>query len=149
MRVYITGRSRVDPAQLPPNVVLTGYLSRADYQELLHTVDAVMVLTTAEENLVCGGYEAVAAGKPLIVSGTDALRGLYRQGAIFTTNDSAGLARSIERAREQRAELAAAIVEQKRTMESEWDACWATLLAEIGVSQAEPAPVRDTVAAAI
>jgi glycosyltransferase involved in cell wall biosynthesis len=146
VRVYVSGRSPLAPGDVPAGVVPTGYLPRQDYQNLLATVDAVMVLTTAEENLVCGGYEAVAAGKPVLLSDTQALRALFRKGSVFTRNDAASIARSIRELRERHAELQRSVRDQKVEMSDDWSRLWQLVLRQAGVAPAaEPSPVPAAV----
>ena len=82
--VYITGRSRNQEAAygsaLPENVVLTGYLTETDYVAMLFACDVVLDLTTRDHCLVCGGYEAVAAERAVILSATEALKLYFHRG---------------------------------------------------------------------
>jgi len=97
--VYITGnpRHRRDDLlrQAPPNVVFTGFLPEADYVALLRSVDAVIDLTTRDDCLVCGAYEGVAAGQPLILSDTAATRAYFSRGVRYTDNSSADIAMAV------------------------------------------------------
>lgn len=136
--LYISGRARLLSSQVPPNVELTGYLPLDEYQRLLQSVDAIMVLTTAEENLVCGGYEAVAARKPLILSGTVALRDYFRRGVVYTTNDADAIAAAIVGALEQLPTLSAEISTLRSTLLAEWERDWDKVLEEVGVER----PIR-------
>ena len=130
-RIYISGRNPLDPDQVTEHVVLTGFLPRDEYQNLLRSVDAVMVLTTAEENLVCGGYEAVGAEKPLILSDTAALRGLFRKGTVFTQNDRRAIASAISDLRMARRELERDVAALKTEMATSWREQWRTMLGEL------------------
>jgi glycosyltransferase involved in cell wall biosynthesis len=98
VRLYITGKSSSVRAALrrtaPPNVVFTGFLSEEDFIGMLHSVDAVVVLTTAEACMLCGCYEAVAAGAPLVTSNKKALRDYFTE-AIFVDNTPEGIAAGI------------------------------------------------------
>jgi glycosyltransferase involved in cell wall biosynthesis len=97
--VYITGNPGWQGAALkasaPPNVVFTGFLPEADYIELLHSVDVVVDLTTRADCLVCGAYEGVAAGKPLILSDSDMTRAHFSQGVRYTDNSADDLVMAI------------------------------------------------------
>jgi glycosyltransferase involved in cell wall biosynthesis len=88
--IYITGNSKGKEHQtgqpLPGNVVLTGYISEQQFNNMLFACDAVMVLTTRENCLLCGAYEGVAAGKPLLLSNTRALRNYFSRGAVYAEN---------------------------------------------------------------
>jgi glycosyltransferase involved in cell wall biosynthesis len=123
-RIYISGKGPLEQRQVPSNVVLTGYLPRKQYEDLLHSITAVIVLTTAEDNLVCGGYEAVAAGKPLILSDTRALRELFGRGAVFTRNQAEAIAKAmdavLDHAPARRGEVEALRAEMNVMWRSQW-----------------------------
>ena len=90
--VYITGKSEgklPSGTTLPPNVVLTGYVDEETYVGLLFACDVVLDLTTWEDCLLCGGYEAVSAERPVVLSGTAALRSFFNKGALYTDNTPA------------------------------------------------------------
>lgn len=102
--IYITGNGGKSvgdiKGMLNRNVVLTGFLSNEEYESLLCSCDAVMVLTEREDCLVCGAYEGISANKPLILSDTKALREYFNLGSTYTGNESGQIAESINRARE-------------------------------------------------
>ena len=97
--VYVTGNPRHRAAQLnalaPPNVKLTGFIREDDYVALLRTADVIIDLTTREDCLVCGAYEAVAAEQPMILSGTSAIRSYFNRGVRYTDNTATDLAAAI------------------------------------------------------
>lgn len=96
--IYITGnyhKVNLKPDKMPSNVILTGYIPEKEYISLLYSVDAVIDLTTRENCLVCGAYEGLAAGKPLILSNTHALQNYFYQGVIFIDNSAAELVKAI------------------------------------------------------
>jgi len=97
--LYITGndrgRSQRLTKKLPSNVVLTGYLDDASYVEMLYSCDVIIDITDRENCLVCGAYEALAAGTPLIVSGSDALKDYFSKGVLFTNNSSVDIAEKV------------------------------------------------------
>ena len=113
--IHITGNFRkviTDEQIVPQNVRLTGFLSEEEYVAMLKDCDAIMVLTHREDCLVCGGYEAVAAGKPLLLSDTQALRDHFDAGCVYTVNDAGSIADAVadlqthaDSLREQIAEL--------------------------------------------
>lgn len=120
--VYITGNpqgrdDRLRP--LPENVVLTGYVSEARYLGLLRACDVVVDLTTREDCLVCGAYEALAMGKRLVTSGSRALREYFRAGALYTDNSAQDLAAKIMEAM-QSEELPHAASDVHRQLVEEW-----------------------------
>ena len=66
-----------------PNVELTGFVADEDYAALLVRADAVVVLTTREDTLLSGAWEAIALGRPLVLSDTAALRGTFEVGPAY------------------------------------------------------------------
>ena len=99
IRIYITGNSRGRErglqGPLPPNVVLTGYVAEPEFQRLLFSCDAVMDLTTRENCLLCGAYEATAAERPMLLSDTRCLRDYFDRGAVYADNTAAGIAAAV------------------------------------------------------
>ena len=78
-----------------PRVRFTGYLPDSDYLKMLSTSDVVMDLTRREDCLVCGAYEAIAVGVPLVLSDTIALRTYFRRGVVYTRNEPKEIATAL------------------------------------------------------
>jgi glycosyltransferase involved in cell wall biosynthesis len=80
----------------PSNVVLTGFLSDEKYDMLLNSVDAVLVLSTDDYPVrPRGAGEAIAAGKPLIVSRNHATQHHFYKGTALIDNNSRGIVEAI------------------------------------------------------
>jgi len=98
--VRITGRPKPAYARLlqgaPDNFVPTGFIPDSQYFALMARCDAVLAVTTRPCTLVCGAYEALALGKPLILGDSDALRDYFDDGAVYTDATVPGLIRSLE-----------------------------------------------------
>lgn len=122
--IYITGNSRGKEQQLgttlPANVVLTGYLHEQEFNALLFRCDVAMVLTTRDNCLLCGAYEGVAAGKPLLLSDTRALRNYFSKGAVYIENTADLIARGIEDSRSRHASIRQEVAELKNMRNSEY-----------------------------
>jgi glycosyltransferase involved in cell wall biosynthesis len=121
--LFVSGdyrRARLDPSAVPPNVVLTGFLPEADYLSLLCSADVVVDLTTREDCLVCGAYEAVATGKPLVLSDTAANRGFFYCGAVFVRNSAAAISEGIRAAVAQRDRLAQEVAALRQSLQKDW-----------------------------
>lgn len=122
--LYITGNSEKltnDLAQsVPSNIILTGFLSEQRFVDMLFSVDAIMVLTTADCTMLCGCYEALAAGKPLITSDKDVLRE-YFYGAVFVDNSVSGLADGIHKVIEKLDVHKKNTCEMRDKLKIEWD----------------------------
>jgi glycosyltransferase involved in cell wall biosynthesis len=119
--VFITGRYRgQDPLPVPSNVRLTGFLPEEAYVSLLGSADVIVDLTAIEDCLVCGAYEAVALGRPLVTSDTAALRQYFRRGTVYSRHDSASLAAAITHALANRERLAAEMRSLKPDLMAAW-----------------------------
>jgi glycosyltransferase involved in cell wall biosynthesis len=108
--VRATGRPKPRHSALlgrkPGNFLPTGFLADADYLRLLAGADAVVVLTTMPSTLLCGAYEALALGKPLLLSGSRALREYFTAGAVhLETHHPEEIARKLRLLLARRAEL--------------------------------------------
>ncbi|HEY5997805.1 MAG TPA: glycosyltransferase [bacterium] len=78
----------------PSNVVFTGFMAEDEYLATLCASDAVIALTTSDHTMLCGCYEAVAAGKPLITSDKKVLVD-YFSGARFVSNEADSIREAI------------------------------------------------------
>jgi glycosyltransferase involved in cell wall biosynthesis len=133
--IYITGdpRARLDLRAWPDHVVFCGRVPWERYDQLLRSVNGVIDLTTREHCLVCGAYEAVTAGKPMILSRTGTLMSYFNRGAVFTDNQASSSPHSICRAivelRSREAELQAEVAILRRELTQDWDKRLQALLA--------------------
>jgi glycosyltransferase involved in cell wall biosynthesis len=100
--VNVTGKVEANrhliTSEPPANVNFTGFLPEQEFVSLLATSAVVIDLTTWDDCLVCGGYESMALGTPLILSDTPVNRQTFRRGALFCNNTSAGIAQAIDQA---------------------------------------------------
>ena len=133
--VFVTGNYRkrgLDPAMLPPHVRLTGYLSEHDYVNLMASASVVMDLTSREDCLVCGAYEALALGKPMILSDTKANREYFSSGVVYTRHDPDALQASMCEAIERRQELAREVAGLRTRRSEEWEVNMTRLRQRLG-----------------
>lgn len=105
--LVLTGRPNRS-LELPANVTCSGFLPEQSYVDLLAGADAVAVLTTREDTLLAGAWEGVALRRPLVLSGTRALRETFTAGAVFAVNTGSGLRAAIDEALARGPELSAA-----------------------------------------
>ena len=122
--IYVTGdysKGKISTADLPENVILTGFILESEYFEMLNSVDATIDLTTRENCLVCGAYETVAVEKPMILSKTKALMDYFSMGAIYTENTLEGIEKAILEVIERKAELTAQVKEWKAIRQVQWE----------------------------
>lgn len=124
-RLFISGNSKgkekVFNDIIPSNVKLTGYLSEQDYINLLCNSNLCIVLTTRNDCMVCGAYEAIAAGKSLLLSNTPVLKSYFGNYAQFTDNDGKSIAQSIIAIMNARADVNEHIV-SRMAIQNKWEA---------------------------
>jgi glycosyltransferase involved in cell wall biosynthesis len=123
LSLTVTGRPRgmyADAARRSARVRLSGFVSDAEYVQMLETARVVVDLTTREDCLVCGAYEALALGRPLVVSDSRALRELLKDGAAFAANEPAAIARAIVEVSQSEHEWAARCAARREAYILEW-----------------------------
>jgi glycosyltransferase involved in cell wall biosynthesis len=124
INIHITGSLKRAPRRLltdvPSSVSFTGYLPEEEYIELLNSVDVVMDLTDREGCLVCGAYEAVAAGRPLITSNSKTLMSYFDRGSVYADNTTEGIAQAITSAIKNITVLEREIEHLKHVRSAEW-----------------------------
>ena len=119
--------------ELPPNVRLTGFLLDAAYWQLLAQAVVVCDLTLKSDCLVCGAYEALAVGKPMVLSDNPATREIFGPAAILTGSTADEIARAVATAIEQRDRLEANARDLRDAFPTIWQtqaaAAWNAILA--------------------
>ncbi|HUV37680.1 MAG TPA: glycosyltransferase [Patescibacteria group bacterium] len=123
VHIYVTGRFRRvgwAPEEMPPNVHLTGFLSEEAYVELLNSADAVMILTSQPDCLVCGAYESVSLNKPMILSNEEALRRYFSRGAVYVDNAAESIAAGIAAVIPDVERLSHDVAVLRETLEKDW-----------------------------
>jgi glycosyltransferase involved in cell wall biosynthesis len=105
--LFVSGNYRkasIEPAQFPW-VRFLGFVPYEVYCNYLRSCALIVDLTVLEDCLVCGAYEALAAGKPLVLSRTRALQDYFGTAAVLTDNTTASIAECVERAYDEREQL--------------------------------------------
>lgn len=122
--IYITGDSKgrelAFGSSLPPNVHLTGFLPEEEYVRLLYGVDLTVDLTSRDDCLVCGAYESVAAGTPMLLSDTPTTRDYFSRGAVYTHNDATAIAEKLDLARSRHPELKQEVAQLGAELTERW-----------------------------
>jgi glycosyltransferase involved in cell wall biosynthesis len=124
VHLYVTGDvGKASPSLLetaPANVTFTGFLSDDDYLKLLRGADAIMALTDQDFTLQLGGVEAVAVGKPIIMSDLSFLREYFNRGTIHVPNTPDGVCQGIIELRNDLGRLSKEIPALRRVHQEEW-----------------------------
>ncbi len=128
--LVLTGSPRVE-LDRPPNVELAGFLAEDDYVTRLRTADAIVVLTTREDTLLSGAWEALAVGRPLVLSGTTALRETFGDGPAYVGDDAASIAAGVDAVLADPVAAAASTNRLRETFQAANDAALAELAARL------------------
>lgn len=125
-RFHVTGNDRkLAPelrAQVPPNVRLTGFLPEHDYWVLMDECHVVLDLTRMPDCLVCGAYEALAFGRPMILSDDAAGRELFGDSAVFAEATPESIAAALRESRQRLEQLNTLIEPARDAFRSRWSA---------------------------
>lgn len=90
-------KANVIPADYPL-VTFLGFVSEREFYNHLFSSELVIDLTENENCLVCGAYESLAAGKPVILSDQKVLRQYFTGGAVFTENSCKAIEDAVKNA---------------------------------------------------
>jgi glycosyltransferase involved in cell wall biosynthesis len=124
LELYVTGNhhklDQTIAARVPPNVRFTGFLDELDYWSLLRSADAIVDLTLMDDCLVCGAYEALALGKPMLLSNNAASVELFGECAVFTNNTAADIRSALEHLKRERGRLQAAAERRRSELAEQW-----------------------------
>lgn len=121
--IYITGNSSkkgIYKEHVPDNVILTGFMPEDEFNRMLHSVDIIMDLTTRDNCLVCGAYEATAVGKPMILSDSKVIKEYFYKGALYTDNSSDDIAAKVLEAIKKVEEIRRDVNDLKKELEVRW-----------------------------
>ncbi|AMN47451.1 hypothetical protein ACG33_10141 [Steroidobacter denitrificans] len=126
IQLYVTGNPEKLTEKirnsLPENITLTGFLSENNYWSILASANAIMDLTTMDNCLVCGAYEAIALEQPLLLSKNAASMELFSDFAVFTTNTTQGLISAINQLRLRHQDIRTAFPIARQLFEKKWNA---------------------------
>jgi glycosyltransferase involved in cell wall biosynthesis len=121
---YVTGDHRdLEPglaAAAPSNVSFTGFLSEPQYWSALRHADLIVDLSLIDNCLVCGAYEALAVGTPLVLSRNAAAIELFSEVARFADNSSTSIANAIREVRTHAADLRARAPQVREKLRADW-----------------------------
>jgi glycosyltransferase involved in cell wall biosynthesis len=123
LRMTITGKPKGKYGELAKQTAkinVPGFLPDQAYVSLLRNARVIVDLTTREDCLVCGAYEALAVGRPLVVSDTRALRSLLREGAVYCENQAASIAQAITFASHSEQEMSSRCSARRESYLREW-----------------------------
>jgi glycosyltransferase involved in cell wall biosynthesis len=120
--IYVTGRipGNLKGRVFSKNLHLLGFVSWEDFDLLLQSCDGIIDLTTRENCLVCGAYEAVSVGTPGILSDKEALKEYFNKGFCYTDNTSGNLAEAVLRLLHDKESLIDQVAQLKKELKTNW-----------------------------
>lgn len=130
-RFHVTGRDSKLAAALrerkPANVRLTGFLDEDSYWRLMADSHLVLDLTLMPNCLVCGSYEALAMGRPMVLTQSPGSAKLFGRIAVLAQTTQQDIARAVAQARSDYAALVANVGPARQEFVERWDSAAAEL----------------------
>ncbi len=118
---YLTGDNRkCRNIPISRNVTQTGYLPELEYWGLLMGADIIVDLTYRSDCLVCGAYEAIALGKPLVLSDTQVNKSYFSTAAMYSSNNAESIAEALRDARSSLPLLRPQMEEARAKLTEKW-----------------------------
>lgn len=87
IKLYWTGKIPQNisiPKDKPSNLIFTDYISFDEYYKLIANASSILALTTEEDCLQSGAYEALAVETPMVITDSIALKAYFQNSAIYT-----------------------------------------------------------------
>jgi len=78
------------------------------------------VLVNRDLTLLCGAYEAVAVGKPLITSDWPVLRNYFSSGTLYVDNTPESIRDGVQRVAQGREQLSREMQQLKHSLDRNW-----------------------------
>ncbi|MBT8390615.1 MAG: glycosyltransferase [Ignavibacteria bacterium] len=111
-----------------PNIHFTGYVSYDEYYNLIKNAKCLIALTTEEDCLQSGAYEAISVEVPVVLSDTISLRKFFGSTATYTRNEPLAICNAINTAISQSDTLIAEMQNLKLRRKNEFEKKIETIL---------------------
>ena len=102
------------------NVGFLGYLDDSAYWQAMVDSHVVLDLTLMPDCLVCGAYEAVAIGRPVVLSDTPVQRAYFRDAARYTIPEESSITDCLRALRREYLLAVAQVTRRREEMSREW-----------------------------
>jgi len=89
IKLYWTGRIPQNisiPKDKPSNLIFTDYISFEEYYKLISNASSILALTTEDDCLQSGAYEALAVQTPMVLTDSLALRAYFGNSALYSNH---------------------------------------------------------------
>lgn len=124
-RFFITGNDAKLAADvrsdIPKNVALTGFLSEEEYWQRMISSHVVLDLTLMPNCLVCGAYEGLALGRPMILSANPPTEAIFGQAAVLTLPFATDIRAALLEARSRYTVLATNVEKARDAYRAHWE----------------------------
>jgi len=124
LKIYVSGKPKFQYKNLintkPNNIELTGFVDDTQFFELMARVDAVIAISKAPATLVCGAYEAIALGKPVLVGDSKELKEYFSSGVLYTNSTPEDIYEKIQQLIENTTKLRAEVNKLFNDRSLEW-----------------------------
>lgn len=128
--IYVTGSQSKAPHLgrfASSRIRFTDFLDEEDYEALIQHSDLLVDLTTRDNCLVCGAYEGLAVGVPLLLSDTRALRTMFPAGTLFARNSPEDYREKVLEFIDNQAQYLSVMTEAGTRFEREWGGMFVTV----------------------
>ncbi len=98
-KLFVTGRRSRAGGLIgfeSERVVFTDFLGEGEFEALIQHSILLVDLTTREDCLVCGAYEALSVEVPILLSSSEALRTTFPLGTVFSNNSQSDFSEALE-----------------------------------------------------
>ena len=119
-------------ATAPPNVKFIGFLEGEHFTQAIANADVVLTLSTEPTSVMRAAYEAVYAGRPLVLSDWPVLRE-YFPFAVHAENTPEGVTAAVREALDRHAELVSLASVAMAAQRERWELQLGTLRACLGL----------------
>ncbi len=128
--LFITGRRKNAATLLrfeSEQIIFTDFLSLEDYEALIANANLLIDLTTREDCLVCGAYEAISVGVPILLSDTSANREVFPIGTLYAKNTGREYQNALKEFALRDTELQAGILKMQEEFLPYWERSFSEL----------------------
>jgi len=134
IKLYWTGKIPKNisiPNDKPNNLIFTDYISFEEYYNLIANASAILALTTEEDCLQSGAYEALAVETPMVLTDSLALKTYFGKSALYSNHTPNGITEKLLSTLSDREYLLKNSQEVKNERDSEYNIIIAKLISEI------------------
>ncbi|MCC6931875.1 MAG: glycosyltransferase [Deltaproteobacteria bacterium] len=134
--LYVTGRLTKAEALLgyaSHKIIFTDFLPQDEYDNLLRNSDLVVDLTSRENCLVCGAYEALALNRPMILSHSVCLQETFGIAAIYASNTVSSYSQALMDFLDKPEHYRSLVTIQRQAFVEKWNKSFKSAKEQLGI----------------